>query len=65
MWFFLDVDIQPAAPELHFLDWFECWLNGNEDYFRIGSFNSYRKRNRKITDNWLTFEMEFDILIKN
>lgn len=34
MWFFSDVGIQPAAPEKHFLDWFEYWLDGNEDYFK-------------------------------
>lgn len=33
MWFFTDVGIQPCAPEMSFLEWFEYWLDGNEDYF--------------------------------
>lgn len=33
MWFFTDVGIQPAAPGLSFLEWFEFWLDGGEDYF--------------------------------
>ena len=34
MWFFTDVGIQPAAPRLNFLEWFEFWLDGGEDYFK-------------------------------
>lgn len=33
MWFFTDVGIQPCAPSMSFLEWFEFWLDGNEDYF--------------------------------
>ncbi|WP_159100029.1 SMI1/KNR4 family protein [Treponema saccharophilum] len=33
MWFFTDVGIQPCAPAMDFLTWFEFWLDGNEDYF--------------------------------
>lgn len=33
MWFFTDVGIQPCAPSMNFLEWFEFWLDGNEDYF--------------------------------
>lgn len=33
MWFFTDVGIQPCAPSMTFLEWFEFWLDGNEDYF--------------------------------
>ena len=34
MWFFTDVGIQPCAPAMDFLTWFEFWLDGNEDYFQ-------------------------------
>lgn len=34
MWFFTDVGIQPCAPSMTFLEWFEFWLDGNDDYFR-------------------------------
>lgn len=34
MWFFTDVGIQPCAPSMNFLEWFEFWLDGNDDYFR-------------------------------
>lgn len=34
MWFFTDVGIQPCAPTMNFLEWFETWLDGEEDYFR-------------------------------
>ncbi len=33
MWFFTDVGIQPCAPSMNFLEWFEFWLDGNDDYF--------------------------------
>lgn len=33
MWFFTDVGIQPCAPSMSFLEWFEFWLDGNDDYF--------------------------------
>lgn len=33
MWHFCEVGIQPCSPELSFLEWFEFWLDGNEDYF--------------------------------
>ena len=33
MWFFSDVGIQPCAPSMNFLEWFEYWLDGNEDFF--------------------------------
>lgn len=33
MWFFTDVGIQPCTPSMNFLEWFEFWLDGNEDYF--------------------------------
>ena len=33
MWFFTDVGMQPCAPSMSFLEWFEFWLDGNEDYF--------------------------------
>ena len=33
MWFFSNVGIQPAAPSRTFLDWFEYWLDGNDNYF--------------------------------
>lgn len=33
MWFFTEVGIQPAAPSMNFLQWFEFWLDGREDYF--------------------------------
>lgn len=33
MWFFTDVGIQPCAPSMNFLEWFEFWLDGHEDYF--------------------------------
>ncbi len=33
MWFFTDVGIQPCCPKMSFLDWFEFWLDGGEDYF--------------------------------
>lgn len=33
MWFFSDVGIQPAAPAKTFLEWFEFWLDGNDNYF--------------------------------
>lgn len=33
MWFFTDVGIQPCAPPMNFLEWFEFWLDGNDDYF--------------------------------
>ena len=32
MWSFSDVGIQPAEPQMEFLEWFEYWLDGN-DYF--------------------------------
>lgn len=34
MWNYTDVGIAPAAPELSFLEWFEFWLDGGEDYFK-------------------------------
>lgn len=34
MWFFTDVGIQLAAPGRSFLEWFEYWLDGGEDYFK-------------------------------
>lgn len=34
MWFFTDVGIQPCAPPMHVLEWFEFWLDGKEDYFK-------------------------------
>lgn len=33
MWFFTDVGIQPCASPKNVLEWFECWLDGKEDYF--------------------------------
>lgn len=33
MWQFSDVGIQPCVPGRSFLEWFEYWLDGNEDYF--------------------------------
>lgn len=33
MWFFTDVGIQPCAPSMSFFEWFEYWLDGNDDYF--------------------------------
>lgn len=33
MWLFTDVGIQPCAPSMSFLEWFEFWLDGNNDYF--------------------------------
>lgn len=33
MWFFTDVGIQPCAPAMNFLEWFEFWLDGHDDYF--------------------------------
>lgn len=33
MWFFIDVEIQPCVPKRNFLSLFECWIDGNEDYF--------------------------------
>lgn len=33
MWFFTDVGIQPCVPAMNFLEWFEFWLDGNDDYF--------------------------------
>lgn len=33
MWFFTDVGIQPCAPSMNFLELFEFWLDGNDDYF--------------------------------
>lgn len=33
MWFFTDVGMQPAAPSKSFLEWYEYWLDGNDDYF--------------------------------
>ena len=34
MWFFTGVGIQPCAPKLNFLSWFECWLDGTQNYFQ-------------------------------
>lgn len=33
MWYFTDVGIQPCKPSMIFLEWFEFWLDGKEDYF--------------------------------
>ncbi len=33
MWFFTDVGIQPCAPAMDFLEWFEYWLDGKDDFF--------------------------------
>lgn len=33
MWFFTDVGIQPCAPPMGFLEWFEFWLDGKDDFF--------------------------------
>ena len=33
MWFFTDVGVQSAAPARSFLDWFDYWIDGNDDYF--------------------------------
>lgn len=33
MWQFCEVGIQPCSPKLSFLEWFEFWLDGKEDYF--------------------------------
>lgn len=33
MWFFTCVGIQPCAPKMNFLEWFEFWLDGGDDYF--------------------------------
>jgi len=34
MWSFCEVGIQPCAPKLSFLEWFEFWLDGKTDYFQ-------------------------------
>lgn len=41
MWFFTDVGIQPCAPPMNFLEWFEFWLDGNEDYFYEFNYVSF------------------------
>lgn len=33
MWFFTDVGIQPCAPPMSFFEWFEFWLDDNDNYF--------------------------------
>ena len=33
MWLFTDVGIQPCAPSMDLLEWFEFWLDGKEDFF--------------------------------
>lgn len=33
IWLFTDIGITPCNPRKNFLDWLECWLDGNEDYF--------------------------------
>lgn len=33
MWYFTDVGIQPCKPSMNFLEWFEFWLDGKDDYF--------------------------------
>lgn len=33
MWFFTEVGIQPCAPSMNFLEWFEFWLDDNDNYF--------------------------------
>ena len=47
MWFFTDVGIQPCAPEMSFLEWFEYWLEigspnangGKGESAKMGRYN--------------------------
>ena len=41
MWFFTDVGIQPCVPSMNFFEWFEFWLDGNENYFENKIFDFY------------------------
>lgn len=34
MWQLTEVGAQPCAPKLSFLDWYEYWLEGGEDWWR-------------------------------
>ncbi len=43
MWFFTDVGILPCCPKMSFLDWFEFWLDGGEDYFYEFEYFIYQK----------------------
>ena len=31
MYFFTDIGIQPCVPSMNFLEWFEVWLDGNDE----------------------------------
>lgn len=33
VWCFADVGVQPCAPGLSFLDWYEYWLDGGRDWW--------------------------------
>lgn len=34
IWNFADVGIQPCAPRLNFIEWYEYWLDGGSDWWR-------------------------------
>ncbi len=34
MWLFTDVGIQPCSPAMNLIQWFEAWLDGEDDYFK-------------------------------
>lgn len=34
VWNLTEVWVQPCAPKLSFLDWYEYWLNGGNDWWR-------------------------------
>ena len=34
IWQFTEVGVQPCAPKLTFLDWYEYWLDGGDDWWR-------------------------------
>ena len=34
IWLQTDMGIQPCAPSLTFLEWYEVWLDGGEDWWR-------------------------------
>jgi hypothetical protein len=35
VWCFADVGVQSCAPALSFLDWYEYWLDGGRDWWRL------------------------------
>ena len=41
MWLFSDVGIQPCAPPKSFLEWFEFWLDGKENYFEKFEYSGF------------------------